>query len=202
MNTRKLFANYLHQINALSQWQLTALATAVTERAWPNFALFAELAAFGEPARVRHYLNMLWDYTAALQSSKNFERLLESLDENTPAVEEFDMFGVQPALDFTVSLHCAIHCAMKSSPDETASALTLSLSTVGKLIKYTEAEELRGVELTQYIEGHELFEAQLGFIDELIQRLARQKQPTKAFIKELRLFAANDGVSQLGISLD
>ena len=202
MNTRKFFTQYLHQLDTLSQWQLTALATAVTERAWPNFALFADLTAFGEPTELRHCLNMLWDYTAALQSSKNFDRLLERLDDNTPSLEDFDMFGVQPALDFTVSLHGAITCAIKASIDETASALTLSLSTVGKMIKYTEAEELKGVELTQYIEEHELFEAQLSFIDELIWRLTQHKKPAKAFTKELRLLAANEGISQLGISLD
>ncbi|WP_066017059.1 DUF416 family protein [Endozoicomonas atrinae] len=202
MNTRKLYAQYSRQIELLSPWQLTTLATAVTERAWPNFALFAELAEFGQPDDVRHCLNMLWDFTAGLQSSKNFERLLERLDENTPIPEDFDMFGVQPALDFSVSLNCAINCAMKASIDEAASALTVSLSTIGKFIKYTEAAELKGTELTQYIEEHELFEFQLRFIHELIWMVSQQKKPSKEFTKELRLLSANDGVSQLGISLD
>ena len=202
MNTRKLYAQYSRQIELLSPWQLTTLATAVTERAWPNFALFAELAEFGQPDDVRHCLNMLWDFTAGLQSSKNFERLLERLDENTPNPEDFDMFGVQPALDFSVSLNCAINCAMKASIDEAASALTVSLSTIGKFIKYTEAAELKGTELTQYIEEHELFEIQLRFIHELISMVSQQQKPSKEFTKELRLLSANDGVSQLGISLD
>ncbi|WP_419835815.1 DUF416 family protein [Endozoicomonas atrinae] len=202
MNTRKLYAQYSRQIELFSHWQLTTLASAVTERAWPNFALFAELAEFGQPDDVRHCLNMLWDFTAGLQSSKNFERLLERLDENTPIPEDFDMFGVQPALDFSVSLNCAINCAMKASIDEAASALTVSLSTIGKFIKYTEAAELKGTELTQYIEEHELFEIQLRFIHELISMVSQQKKPSKEFTKELRLLSANDGVSQLGISLD
>ncbi|KEI72715.1 DUF416 family protein [Endozoicomonas elysicola] len=202
MNTRKLYTQYYRQIESLSSWQLTALATATTEQAWPNFALFSELTEFGEPNEVRHCLNMLWDYTAGLQSSKNFERLLERLDENTPALEEFDMFGVQPALDFSVSLHCAINCAMKASVDDAASALTLSLSTIGKFIKYTEAAELKGTELTQYIEEHELFEVQLNFMSELISMVCQQKKQTKEFTREVRMFSANDGISQLGISLD
>ncbi|MFK0573513.1 DUF416 family protein [Endozoicomonas sp.] len=202
MNTRKLYAQYHRQIESLAPWQLTALATAATERAWPNFALFAELTEFGDPAEVRHCLTMLWDYTAGLQSSKNFERLLERLDENTPAIEDFDMFGVQPALDFTVGLHCTIHCAMKASVDETASALTLSLNTIGKFIKYTEVPDLNGTELTQYIEEHELFEIQLSFIAELINMISQQKNPSKEFTRKLSIFSANDGISQLGISLD
>ncbi|MGI2026159.1 DUF416 family protein [Endozoicomonas acroporae] len=202
MNTRTLYAQYSRQIELLAPWQLATLATAVTERAWPNFALFLELAEFGHAADVRHCLNMLWDYTAGLQSSKNFERLLERLDENTPAPEDFDMFGVEPALDFSAGLNCAINCAMKASIDETASALTVSLSTIGKFIKYTEAQELRGTELAQYTEEHELFEVQRRFISELISMVCQQKKPSKEFTKELRLLSANDGVSQLGISLD
>lgn len=149
---------------------------------------------------------MLWDYTSGLQSSKNFERLLDRLDENTPAIEDFDMFGVQPALDFTVGLHCTIHCAMKASLhetiDEAASALTLSLNTIGKLIKYTEAPGLNGTELTQYIEEHELFGMHLSFIQELIDRVSQKKNQTRAVTRELRLFSANNGISQLGISLE
>ena len=202
MNTRQYYASFQRQIQNFSDWQLTALATAVTERAWPNFALFSELVEFGEPQELRHCLNMLWDYIAGLQSSKNFERLLERLDDNIPLEDDYDMFGVQPALDFTVSLHCSIECAMKASVDDAASALTLSLSTIGKMIKYAEADELKGIELTQYIEDHELFTDHMAFIDELIATLSNQKAQNKDFSKQLRLFSANEGVSQLGVALD
>ena len=202
MNTRQYYASFQRQIQHFSDWQLTALATAVTERAWPNFALFAELVEFGEPQELRHCLNMLWDHIAGLQSSKNFERLLERLDDNAPVEHDYDIFGVQPASDFTVSLHCAIECAMKASVDDAASALTLSLSTIGKMIKYAEADELKGVELSQYIEDHELFASHMAFIDELIAMVSNQKAQHKDFAKQLRLLSANEGVSQLGIALD
>ena len=144
---------------------------------------------------------MLWDCSAGLQSAKNFERLLERLDDNTPAPEDFDMFGVQPALDFAVGLHCAINCAMKASVDEVASALTVSFSTIGKLIKYTEASELKGTELAQYIAGHELYQVHQQFVTELITMVSQQQKQTREFIRELQRFSANEGVSQLGISL-
>ena len=201
MNTQQLSAYYLGEIQQLAPWQLTALATAVTQRAWPNFALFAELTEFGNIAQVSHCLNMLWDYCSGAQSAKNFERLLENLDENTPAPEDFDMFGVQPALDFAVGLHCAINCAMKASADEVVSALIVSFSTIGKLIKYTEAPELRGTELVQYIAGHELYQVHQQFVTELVVMVSRQQKQAREFIRELQRFSANEGVSQLGISL-
>lgn len=202
MNTRKLYSQFYQQLNTLSPWQLTAIASAATERAWPNFALFCELVEFGEANELHHCLNMLWDFIAGLQSSKNFERLLERLDDNSPSPDNYDVFGVQPALDFTVGLHCAILCAIKASADEAASALTVSLSSIGKFIKYAEAEELNGTELSQYIENHELYQVHLDFIDELIVLVTDQTKPSKEFSRELRGFAANEGVSQLGISLN
>ena len=118
MNTRKQYAFFLKQIQSLKPWQMTALASAICERAWPNYALFADITEFGTPADVRHCLNMIWDNAAGLQSAKNFERLLEKLDANTPELDDFDMFGVHPALDFIVSLNCAVNCAMAIEPQD------------------------------------------------------------------------------------
>ncbi len=201
MNTQQLYTHYFRQIEHLAPWQLTALATAVTQRGWPNFALFVELTEFGDLDAVSHCLTMLWDCSAGLQSAKNFERLLERLDENTPVPEDFDMFGVQPALDFAVGLHCAINCAMKASVDEVASALTVSFSTINKLIKYTERHGLKGTELIQYIAGHELYQVHQQFVAELITMVSQQQKQGREFIRELQQFSANDGISQLGISL-
>lgn len=202
MNTHKQYALFRNRIESFPDWKLTAAATAVTERAWPNFALFTELTEFGDSSVIMHCLNMLWDNIAGHQSAKNFERLLEKVDDNTPNLDDFDMFGVQPALDTIVSLTCAINCAMTPNTDEAASALTLSLSTIGKFIKYAEVPELNGTELAQYIEEHDLYKQHLDFLDELLIRLERQKKQSPDFMKEIRTEAKNEGVSQLGISLD
>lgn len=204
MNTRKQYALFLKQIHSLKPWQMTTLATAICERAWPNYALFAEIAQFGAPGEVRHCLNMLWDNAAGLQSAKNFERLLEKLDNNTPELDDFNMFGVHLAQDFIVGLNCSINCAMAIDPPETevASVLTLSLSTIGKFIKYAEAPDLKGIELTQYIEQHELYALQVAFINELINDLKKDPKQNKEFTRELRQVAANEGISQLGISME
>lgn len=204
LNTHKQYALFLKQINSLKPWHLTALTAAVSERALPNFLLFSEITEFGDPSEVRHTLNMLWDNVAGLQSAKNFERLFEKLDDNTPELDDFDMFGVHPALDVIVGLNCCVNCAMQNeAPEaEAASALTLSLSTIGKFIKYIEASELNGVQLTQYIEQHGLYTSQLEFIDSLIALLKKTPKQNKDFARSLQKEAANEGISQLGISLE
>ncbi|OED41386.1 hypothetical protein ACH42_14045 [Endozoicomonas sp. (ex Bugula neritina AB1)] len=202
LNTRMQYALFLKQLQHLKPWQLTTIATSITERSWPNYTLFAELTEFGELADVRHCLNMLWDNAAGLQHSKNFERLLERLDLNTPDLNDFDMIGAQLALDVIVSMNCAIHCAMEASDSEVASIMTLSLSTIGKFVKYSEAPELKGTELTQYIEQHELYTVQMDFIEELIRAVSLKNKQDKDFVRSLQKLATNNGVSQLGISLE
>ncbi|WP_153301427.1 DUF416 family protein [Endozoicomonas arenosclerae] len=201
MNTHKQYALFLRQLEKLSGWKLTAMSAAVCERSWPNFALFAELTDFGQPDDVRHSLDMLWDNVAGYQSAKNFERLLEKLEPNIPDLEELDMFGAIPAHDCIVTMICAVNCAMEPDAGETASAMTLSLSTIGKFIKYTEAEELKGTELQQYIEQHELYGQQIEFMQEVLEMISRCKQSPDA-MKQVRALAKNDGISHIGIGLE
>ena len=201
MNTRKQYALFIRRLENLPDWKLTAITTAIAERSWPNFALFSELVEFGDTDECRHCLNMLWDNIAGHQSAKNFERLLERLEPSIPDLEEFEMFGAQPAHDAIISAVCAVNCAMAPDAGETASALTLSLSTIGKFIKYSEALELNGIELQQYIEQHEMYLQHLDFIDEVFEAISKSKQNPET-MKRLKAIARNDGTSHIGISLD
>ncbi|WP_281648070.1 YjaG family protein [Parendozoicomonas sp. Alg238-R29] len=182
-------------------WQLTALATAIAQRSWPNYALFSSVTEFGDSSELNHCLNMLWDHVAGQQSAKNFERLLERLEDQTPDVSQFDMYGVYPALDAIVSLTTAVHCSMNPSQDDALSNARLSLSTIGRFLSQVEVPDLKGVELNQYIEQHPLTLQHLDFIDEAVATLARSK-PNQDMKKSLRLLATNDGISELGISLE
>ena len=73
-------------IKPFKAWQLTAFATATAQRSLPNYGLFSEVTEFGDIAELNHTLNMLWDHVAGQQSAKNFERLLERLEEQTPSL--------------------------------------------------------------------------------------------------------------------
>ncbi|MTI13674.1 YjaG family protein [Sansalvadorimonas verongulae] len=189
------------KIQKFKPWQFTAFCTAMAQRSLPNYALFSEVTEFGDTAELTHCLNMLWDHVAGQQSAKNFERLLERLEEQTPDVEQFDMYGVYPALDAIVSLTTAVHCSMEPSPEEALSNARLSLATIGKFLSQAEAPDLKGVELSQYIEQHPLTLQHLDFIDEAISLLGKSK-PNQDMKKSLRQLATNDGISELGISLE
>ncbi len=185
----------------MKPWQQVAFATAIAERALPNYALFADLAGFGDPKVLRHCLNLLWDHVAGRQSAKNFENLLEKLEPEMPDVDAYEMYGVYPALDAAVAICAAVNCALNPTATETFSAAKLAHTSIGKLIKYSEAPELKGTELFQYINEHPLSAMQNEFEAELIEQLQRGKQNIE-LVRALRTLAQNEGVSHLGISLD
>ena len=182
-------------------WQITAFVTATAQRSLPNYALFSEVTGFGDVSELTHSLNMLWDFIAGQQSAKNFETLLERLEEQTPDVEQFDMYGVYPALDAIVALTTAVHCAIEPSLDDALSNATLSLSTIYRFLSHVEVTDLKGVELNQYIEQHPLTLQQLDFLEEVVSLIDRGK-PNAELKKALRLLASNEGISELGISID
>ncbi|MCL6271621.1 YjaG family protein [Sansalvadorimonas sp. 2012CJ34-2] len=189
------------KLQKFQPWKQTAFATAMAQRSLSNFGLFSQVTGFGDLSELKHCLNMLWDHIAGQQSAKNFERLLERLEEQTPDIDDFDMYGVYPALDAIVSLTTAVHCAMQPSADEALSNGELSLSTIGKFLGQTEASELKGTELSQYIDQHPLTLQHLDFIDEVCTLLSKAK-PNADMKKKLRELALNDGLSELGISME
>ena len=193
-------------LKTMKPWQSTAFATAMAQRSLPNYVLFAEVTGFGDVSELNHCLNMLWDYAAGQQSSKNFERLLERLDEQTPDVNQFAMYGVYPALDMITALTTAIQSAMDPHEDDAYSNARLSLATISQFITEVETTDKDGSErddkaLALLIEQHPLIQHQLDFIEAAIELLQHAK-PNKTMKTSLRELAMNDGVSELGISLE
>ncbi len=186
---------------ALKPWQRTAFATAIAQRSLPNYALFAEMTGFGDTSELSHCLNMLWDCAAGQQSPKNFERLLERLEEQTPDVAQFDMYGVYPALNVITALTTAIYSTMDPAEDDAWSNAQLSLSTISQFLAEIEAPELEGKELSLFIKQHPLNLQQLDFMEEALALLELAK-PNKEMKTALRQLAMNDNVSELGIGME
>ncbi len=185
----------------LKPWQRTAFATAMAQRSLPNYALFSEMTGFGDTTELSHCLNMLWDCAAGQQSPKNFERLLERLEEQTPNVSQFDMYGVYPALNVITAITTAIYSTMDPTEEDAWSNAQLSLSTISQFLAEIVAPELEGKELSLFIKEHPLNLQQLDFMGEAIALLVSAK-PNKEMKTALRQLAMNDNVSELGIDME
>lgn len=89
----------------LSHWQQIAFASALLERMLPNYQMFSENSQFGNYSLLRNQLDLVWQWLDKNNQIKiNINAQLNKLEEQTPDPEEFDSFGVFPALDVCMAM--------------------------------------------------------------------------------------------------
>ncbi|MBY4676544.1 YjaG family protein [Marinobacterium arenosum] len=191
------------QLKELKDWQLCAFCAALTERMFPNYALFSRLVEFGDAARLRLILDGVWDHLANTGAKMNFEVQLDHVEDNMPDLEEFPMYGASPALDAAVALFETLNCMISADLEEASGIANLSRECVATFIEVTESDDqLSDEELIKLINTHELMEIEDAFQQAVLDQLKALKNPNRAAITALRELAANGGISNIGISDD
>ena len=118
-------------------WQDVAYSCALIERMLPNYALFSELCEFGDSNVLVSALDLVWSCTAGHMQKVDFEKQLDKLEMATPRYEDFDSFGVRPALDACVALNMLLDvCAGQQSLD-VESFEKLYLSTINAYLDFS-----------------------------------------------------------------
>lgn len=182
----------------LNDWQLAALCAALSERMFPNFALFARLMEFGDVQQVRRILDGVWDYLGNSGAKMNFEVQLDNVESNMPNLDEFDMYGASPALDAVVALCSTLNTVISSDPGEVINVANMSRESVATFIEMTADDQISDEELVRYINTHELMQQEDDFQAVILEILQDDISRTEA-LSELRELAHNDGYSNLGI---
>ncbi|MBN3561869.1 YjaG family protein [Aliamphritea spongicola] len=190
------------EIKALEGWQLTAFSVALTERMYPNFALFSRLLEFGDRHQVRQILDGVWNQLGNTGAKMNFEVQLSNIEDNMPDLDEFDMYGASPALDAMVALFSCVSCLLDNSRAEAANIGNLSLECVATFVEVTAEAQLSDEEVLRLISNHDMMLQEEAFQEEVVRRLNSVKQPNAKFLSELRELASNEGVSNIGVSDD
>ncbi len=180
-------------LNSLSHWQQLSFCAALCERSFPNYQLFCELEKCPEQhTAARKILNKMWEYLRGqLSSLKNIEKQLEPLNELIPDPNAFDGFGVYPAMDCMIALQSCIQGILDDSIKD---ALAIQTMTHERLL---EVIELQGMEL----KNSELWARQVSFEKDILNLIGEQKSHAE-MIKQLIPMSHDQGISQLGISLD
>lgn len=192
----------LHSLHPLKLWQWVAFSAALTERMLPNFLLFSRLTDFGDPERLRLILDGVWDSLIGA-AKMNFGVQLDHVEANMPSLDTYDMYGAMPALDAVVALYSTLMCILEKEAVEASSIGQLSRETVAIFIRINVADpQLSDEELNRFIATHPLMQAEEAFQQDILDQLATQSQPNKAFIQRLRTLATHEGVSNLGIQVN
>jgi len=173
-------------------------AACLIQRMLPNYLLFCEAFGAGQPAVAKSIVDVVWEKLSLPQTSVNMASQLEKLEAVTPNVDEYEGFGVLPANDFCVALGELLE-NFDQFTDEMVVAIS-HISSEGIVAML----EFQGEDLEQ-LGMHPLWQEEAFFQREIYNRLYDLQLAAadrKAQIKSLRDYSRNDGVSNLGISLD
>jgi hypothetical protein len=191
------------QLRTLDHLKLAAYCAALTERQFPNFVLFSKLVEFGDLRQLETILDGVWQSLVPGGAKMNFEVQLDKVEQNMPDLDEYEMYGASPALDAVVSLYSTLVCILEADVDEAIAVGNVSSECVAMFVEVSEGhDQMSDEEVIRLISNHDLTLQEDEFQEEVVARLISVKQMDKKFVNELREFARNEGVSNIGISDD
>ncbi|MDP4548782.1 MAG: YjaG family protein [Marinobacter sp.] len=193
---------FLKAVSQLQGWRECAYLLALAERAFPNYALFADAVGMKSGGKMRQLLDLAWGTLQLDTSEAAIPQLLSKLETLSPNVDEFDAYGVYPAFDFCQLLEQALLNRLNPSKHRATDASQLATKTVMDFVEMSEGEGMDDDELIRLFDQHPLLKEDKVFQRDTVLALKRQRVPSEDFIEELRNDASNEGVSNLGISLD
>ncbi len=194
----------------LSQWQQVAFCAALLERMLPNYQMFAEHAEFGEYKVLRNQLDLVWQWLDKDSRCKiNYDAQIAKLEEQVPNPENFDFFGVFPALDSAMALmslfqsmqdiqNSAFENIGKLSENSVSYYVELSLAQV--MDEQTPDEEELIIS-PQQINEHPLMAWEKATQNELFDFLKNASE-NKATCKQAKALVLEEGLSNLGIEIN
>lgn len=192
---------FLKAVEQLQGWRQTAFLLALAERAFPNYALFSEAIGSMAGGKMRQLLDAGWDLFDNKAAENQIPQLLARLESLSPDVDAYDAYGVYPAHDFCLLLEEALLSRLNPSKHRATESSGIATGTVMNFITFSEGEGLDESEQVRLLDSHPLMKEDKLFQRDLILSLKRQRVPKERYIQELREQAANEGVSNLGITL-
>lgn len=192
---------FLKAVEQLQGWRQTAFLLALAERAFPNYALFSEAIGGKAGGKMSQLLDAGWGLFEHKSTENLLPQLLAKLESLSPDVDAYDAYGVYPAFDFCQLLESALLSRLNPSKHRATEASRIATGTVMNFITFSEGEDLDESELVRLLDSHPLMKEDKVFQRDLILSLKRQRVPKEHYLEEMRALAANDGVSNLGITL-
>lgn len=188
------------RLEKLEPWQQITFMASLCERMYPNYAVFCDNTDFAEARVYRDILDSVWEMLTVKTAKVNFERQLEKLEELIPSSEEFDFYGVYPAIDACYGLSTLIHGLLDREYlfDSVLKVSQKSIETVAML-----EQAQTGIEITNDNQKEneavcEEWDVQWAIFRPLKDCVERDIE----LIKDLRVELRDEGVSNIGLSIE
>ena len=189
----------------LSPWQRNAFCAALIERMLPNYKMFTQTAEFGDSNVLRNQLDLFWQKLADRTIKINSDAQLVKLEEQIPEPQQFDFFGVYPALDACMALVALLQGGQESGLEHIEQVSRLSQNSVSYYIELMLAQEFEQQdEITlsaKDIAEHPLMQWEIATQQELYDFLLANKE-NKQTCQQLKALALSEGLSNLGIEIN
>lgn len=193
--------NPIHKrLENLATWQHLTFMTCLCERMYPNYHLFCEITEQPQNAKVYHnILNLVWEYLTVKEANINFENQLEKLENIIPDVNDYDFYGVVPALDACEGLAEVLHTIIAGASLEQAVKVSqLSLGTVAGYLETEYDRTLSEVELKE----SDLIQQELDVQWQLYRALKEAERHDVELISDLKNALREEAVSNICIKIE
>ena len=167
---------------------------------YPNYHLFCEITEQPQNAKVYHnILNLVWEYLTVKEANINFENQLEKLENIIPDVNDYDFYGVVPALDACEGLAEVLHTIIAGASLEQAVKVSqLSLGTVAGYLETEYDRTLSEVELKE----SDLIQQELDVQWQLYRALKEAERHDVELISDLKNALREEAVSNICIKIE
>ena len=190
--------NPIHKrLENLDSWQHLTFMAALCERMTPNFKLFCQMNELSVEAKTyQNILNLVWEYLTIKEVKINFENQLEKLESIIPDVNDYDSFGVVPALDACQALAEILHAIIAGETLERAVEISLiSLGTIRALLETETGRDWSEGELKE----NEDIQTELDVQWQVYRLLKECEKRDIELILALKNEIRTEGISNIGI---
>lgn len=175
-----------------------AFMAALCERLMPNYALYVQTSGQGEVKGLKSILELVWERLVVKDARIDFDLQADKLTERQPPGED-DSFGARRAMETVAALSALLDTLRGESPEAILEVSRTSKGGVQALIAMTEGEE-DSEALAARVREHPLMADESAFQDAVLD--AVETPLDRDALKALRRLGCNEGVSNLGITLD
>ncbi|MFC0309445.1 YjaG family protein [Gallibacterium trehalosifermentans] len=183
----------------LESWQQLVFMACLCERMYPNFVMFCQIVEQPQHAKMYHnILNLVWEYLTVKDAKINFEHQLEKFEEIIPDINDYDFFGIVPAVDACEALSDLLHTIIAGEALEQAVKVSvLSLQTVVVSLEIEENRKLSEKELKE----HELITAELDIQWAIYRTLNSLENRDISVINQLKNEIRATKMSNIGVEI-
>lgn len=194
-----MLQNPIHlRLEKLESWQHVTFMASLCERMYPNYAIFCQQTAYGDAHLYRHILDLIWETLTVKDAKVNFDSQLDKLEEAIPAADDYDIYGVYPAIDACVALSELVHSRLSGETLEHAIEVSKASITTVAMLEMSQA----GREMTDdELKANPAVEQEWDIQWEIFRLLADCEERDVELIKGLRADLREDGTSNIGINL-